>query len=138
MVSITLHFVRMVVAKVVAKVAEFQDVTVTDVIDVSQAEVIGDFGGVGSYANPAIDRTVPLQTGTDPAATVAFGGPEQMAVDTTVEDPSGTVDPDQDLTVFAEPIPDGGGELQFVFRWASEQADPGSNVDVRLTVSKLI
>lgn len=136
MALIDLSFIRLKLSELVARTIE-----VKETLDVSDAEVVGlddliSAGVIGSYSDPAVQETVTLTSGLDPAGVVSWGDqPARLALDTQLNDPDGVIDPDQDIEFWAVEDPDDPDLRQFEFVW---QNDPEQDVQLEVTISKII
>lgn len=135
---------RLHVDNLTAGVFESDSATVADAVvnnrlDVTGANVEGlqlDRGIVGDYDAPALDTTVTLTTGDSPAAVLPWGDfPARAAVDVMMEDPSGTIDEENDIDHSIVPQSGNQNYRAFSFEWVN---DPGSDIDINVRVSKFL
>lgn len=138
MAAIDLSFLRLKVRSLIAKTVEIKET-----LDVTDADVVGlQFPEppapkiLGDYGAPALDTTVTLVTGQNPAGTVSWGPQTaRLAINTEITDASETIDPATDIEFWPAEDPDNPDLRIYEFAWIN---DPGADVDVQVTISKII
>jgi hypothetical protein len=116
--------------------ATVANLTVTDSVSLPDSWSSGGNAIRGDYGSPALEKTVTLVSGDDPAATLSWGDyPASAAIGVEMSDPSGTIDVDEDVRHWPREDPNNPVRRVFEFEWVN---DPGSDVELDVTVAKII
>jgi len=116
--------------------ATVRNLEVTDSVSLPDSWSSGSNAIRGDYGSPALEQTVTLVSGEEPAATLSWGDyPASAAIGVEVSDPSGTIDVEEDVRHWPREDPNNPVRRVFEFEWVN---DPGSDVDVDVTVAKII
>lgn len=128
--SLSLEYLQTTVAYV--REATIGTLTVTDSVDVSEAEVTGisEDGMRGSYEDPWLTGTVTLTSGSEPAAEISLPAPTSGTV-ARGESADGSITL-QDL----HPMPATDADGNPVWRIEWRGADPGSDVEFNYEITK--